>query len=230
MGRAYAGVTVRRGNVGGAGRIIAAAAALVLFAFVGGFVIFASSITRYVAAAGSGRADGIVVLTGGEHRLSEAARLLAEGRGKRLLISGANRMATREDLHRKSGLSPALFDCCVDIGYDALTTSGNALETRAWAMDRGYTRLILVTSSYHMPRSLVELERAMPEVALLPYPVVSSNFRTERWWLHGATTRLLFTEYLKFLPSAARLGVAKLLGSREWSTVAAGTSTQASGT
>ena len=78
-------------------------------------------------------ADGIVVLTGGEHRLSEAARLLAEGRGKRLLISGANRMATREDLHRKSGLAPALFDCCVDIGYDALTTSGNAQETKAWA-------------------------------------------------------------------------------------------------
>ena len=88
----------------GAGRIVAAAAGVVLFAFLGGFVIFASSITRYVAAAGSGRADGIVVLTGGEHRLSEAARLLAEGRGKRLLISGANRMATREDLHRKSGL------------------------------------------------------------------------------------------------------------------------------
>jgi len=217
--------------VAGAGRIVAAAAALALFAFIGGFVIFASSITRYVAAAGSGRADGIVVLTGGEHRLSEAARLLAEGRGKRLLISGANRMATREDLHRKSGLSPALFDCCVDIGYDALTTSGNALETKAWAADRGYTRLILVTSSYHMPRSLVELQRAMPEVVLLPYPVVSRNFRTERWWLHGATTRLLFTEYLKFLPSAARLGVAKLFGSLEWSADVAGSaSRQASGT
>ena len=213
----------------GAGRIVAAAVGVVLFAFLGGFVIFASSINRYVAAAESGRADGIVVLTGGEHRLSEAARLLAEGRGKRLLISGANRMATREDLHRKSGLSPALFDCCVDIGYDALTTSGNALETKAWAADRGYARLILVTSSYHMPRSLVELQRAMPEVALLPFPVVSRNFRTERWWLHGATARLLFTEYLKFLPSAARLGVAKLLGSREW-TVAAGARTQASGT
>jgi len=215
--------------VAGAGRIVAAAVGVVLFAFLGGFVIFASSINRYVAAAESGRADGIVVLTGGEHRLSEAARLLAEGRGKRLLISGANRMATREDLHRKSGLSPALFECCVDIGYDALTTSGNALETKAWAADRGYARLILVTSSYHMPRSLVELQRAMPEVALLPFPVVSRNFRTERWWLHGATARLLFTEYLKFLPSAARLGVAKLLGSREW-TVAAGARTQASGT
>lgn len=209
--------------------MFAAAAGIALFAFLGGFIVFASSTTRYVATEGA-RADGIVVLTGGEHRLSEAARLLAEGRGKRLLISGANRMATREDLHRKSGLALALFQCCVDVGYDALTTSGNAQETKAWARDRRFTRLILVTSSYHMPRSLVELERAMPEVALVPYPVVSRNFRTERWWLHGATARLLFSEYVKFLPSAARLGVAKLLGSLEGSAVAGSTRTQSSGT
>ena len=210
--------------------MFAAAAGIALFAFLGGFVIFASSTTRYVR--GGGRA-------GRRHRRahraastgsSEAARLLAEGRGKRLLITGANRMATREDLHRKSGLAPALFECCVDIGYEALTTSGNAQETKAWARDRRFTRLILVTSSYHMPRSLIELERAMPEVALVPYPVVSRNFRTERWWLHGATARLLFSEYVKFLPSAARLGVARLFGSWEGSAVAGSARTQSSGT
>jgi uncharacterized SAM-binding protein YcdF (DUF218 family) len=64
--------------VPGAGRVFAAAAGVVLFAFLGGFVIFASSITHYVAGVGA-PADGIVVLTGGEHRLIEAARLLAEG-------------------------------------------------------------------------------------------------------------------------------------------------------
>jgi uncharacterized SAM-binding protein YcdF (DUF218 family) len=205
--------------VPGAGRVFAAAAGVVLFAFLGGFVIFASSITHYVAGVGA-PADGIVVLTGGEHRLSEAARLLGEGRGKRLLISGANRMATREDLHRKSGLPPTLFDCCVDVGYDAHTTSGNANETKAWATDRRFNRLIIVTSSYHMPRSLIELGRVMPGVALVPYPVVSRNFRTERWWLHGATARLLFSEYVKFLPSAARFGVARLFGSWEGSALA----------
>jgi uncharacterized SAM-binding protein YcdF (DUF218 family) len=209
--------------------LFAAAAGITAFAFLSGFVIFASSISRHVATVGA-QADGIVVLTGGEHRLVEAARLLSEGRGKRLLISGANRMATREDLQRKSGLTTALFDCCVDIGYDALTTTGNAEETKAWAKDQRFTRLILVTSSYHMPRSLIELERAMPEVALVPYPVVSRNFRTERWWMHGATTRLLFSEYVKFIPSAARLGVARLFGSLEASAVAGSARTQSSGT
>jgi uncharacterized SAM-binding protein YcdF (DUF218 family) len=215
--------------VPGAGRIIAAAAGIALFAFAAGFVVFASSITRYAAASGA-RADGIVVLTGGEHRLSEAARLLTEGRGKRLLITGVNRMTTREDLHRKSNIPAALFDCCVDIGYEALTTTGNAQETKAWAKDQRFTRLILVTSSYHMPRSLVELERAMPEVVFVPYPVVSQNFRTERWWLHPPTTKLLLSEYVKFLPSAARLGVARLFGSWEGSAVAGSARIQSSGT
>ena len=209
--------------------MFAAAAGIALFAFLGGFVIFASSTTRYgVAEVAS--ADGIVVLTGGEHRLVEAARLLAEGRGKRLLITGANRMATREDLQAKSKLAPALFECCVDIGYEALTTSGNAQETKAWAKDQRFTRLILVTSGYHMPRSLLELERAMPEVVLVPYPVVSRNFRAERWWLHGATARLLFSEYVKFLPTAARLGVARLFGPWEGSAVAGSAQTRSSGT
>ena len=60
--------------------------------------------------------------------------------------------------------------------------------------------------------SAVLIGRAMPETALIPYPVVSANFRTERWWMHGATARLLLFEYVKFLPSAARFCVARLLG------------------
>jgi uncharacterized SAM-binding protein YcdF (DUF218 family) len=181
-----------------------------LFGFLGGFVIFASSIAHYAPAAGV-RADGIVVLTGGVHRLSEAARLLSEDRGKRLLISGANPAATRHDLYRKSGLSAELFER-VDVGYVALDTSGNAEETKAWATSHGFSRLIIVTSSYHMPRSLIELGRAMPAIALIPYPVVSHNVRTERWWMHAASARLLFSEYVKFLPSAARYCRTRLLG------------------
>ena len=181
----------------GAGRIIAAAAGAALLAFVGGFLVFASSITRYSAASGV-RADGIVVLTGGEHRLSEAARLLTEGRGKRLLITGVNRMATREDLFRKSNIPPALFECCVDIGYEALTTAGNAHETKAWAKDKRFTRLILVTSSYHMPRSLMELRRVLPDTDLIAYPVVSHQLRLDHWWEDPATLRVLMVEYAKY--------------------------------
>jgi uncharacterized SAM-binding protein YcdF (DUF218 family) len=195
------------------GRFIAAAAGSALLAFLGGFVVFAGTITHY-APRPVEQADGIVVLTGGPFRLAAAARLLAEGLGSRLLISGVNHMTTRDEVFRSSGLSQALFDCCVDIGYSAHDTSGNADEARAWVQVHRFAHLIVVTSSYHMPRSLTELGRALPHVALIPYPVVPRTFRAERWWMHAGSLRLLFTEYLKFLPSAARFGVARLL--RQW--------------
>ena len=64
-----------------------------------------------------------------------------------------------------------MFECCVDIGYEAQDTPGNADETMHWAADQGFSKLIIVTSSYHMPRSLTELGRVMPDVRLVPYPV-----------------------------------------------------------
>jgi len=195
------------------GRLIVAATGSALLAFLAGFIVFAGSIS-HDAPRSVEHADGIVVLTGGPFRLAAAARLLAAGVGSRLLISGVNHMTTRDDLFRSSGLTHAQFDCCVDIGYSAHDTSGNAEEAKEWVDAHRFARLIVVTSSYHMPRSLTELRRALPQVALIPYPVVPRTFRAERWWLHAGSLRLLFTEYLKFLPSAARFGVARLL--RQW--------------
>ena len=202
-----------------AGRRIAVAVGAMVLVFVAGFVAFANGVASSTPAAVE-RADGIVVLTGGAHRLPEAARLLADGRGGRLLISGANRITSRDDLQRKSGISWEMFDCCVDIGYEAQDTPGNADETMHWAADQQFSKLIIVTSSYHMPRSLTELGRVMPNVELVPYPVVTQGFRKERWWRDFGTARILLSEYVKFLPSAARLGVARFLRSLDGSAFA----------
>ncbi|NJO35277.1 MAG: hypothetical protein HC869_21485 [Rhodospirillales bacterium] len=87
-----------------------------LLAFAGGFVLFTTIVTRYGPEANA-RADAIVVLTGGELRLAAAAKLLKEGRGARLLISGVNRQTSLDDLKRISGLPDRFFACCVDIDY-----------------------------------------------------------------------------------------------------------------
>lgn len=191
---------------------IAVAAVAALVAFAVGFVVFARAVADYVPGQPPQRADAIVVLTGGELRLTAAARLLAEGRGARLLISGVNPQTSRADLKRLSGLSDRLFTTKVDVDYAAHSTTSNAEETRAWARAKGYTRLIIVTSSYHMPRSLAELARAMPGVVLLPYPVVPKKLRARRWWTDAFTARVLLAEYAKFLGAAARHGLARLLG------------------
>ncbi|WP_333794711.1 YdcF family protein [Hyphomicrobium sp.] len=183
-----------------------AGGAMAIVAF--GFIVFANAVTRepdpqYASA------DGIVVLTGGQIRISEAARLLAERRGARLLISGVNPKIGRASLLRISALDEETFNCCVDLGYEALNTVGNADETRRWAEALGYDRLIVVTASYHMPRSLAELARAMPGIELIPHPVAPDAVRRGAWWLDPAAARLLASEYIKFLPAAVRLAVAR---------------------
>lgn len=195
-------------------RTLVAVAALAAAALVFGFVLFATAVTRDRAEQ-TDKADGIVVLTGGETRIQAGAQLLVEGRAKRLLISGVNRRVGREEVKRIAGLKNDLFTCCVDLGYEALDTVGNADETRTWANSNGYTRLIVVTSSYHMPRSLAELALAMPNVDLIPYTVTPKSFPEGGWWLHVATTRLLLSEYLKYLPAAARLATQRIIGWRD---------------
>lgn len=201
-------------------RISAVIMALAVWGLVLGFILFASNVMRAPVAA-SDKADGIVVLTGGQSRIKEGARLLEEGFGRRLLISGVNTQTSQSDLLRLSGLEKQKFNCCVDLGYTALNTIGNASETRTWVEENRYASLIVVTSNYHMPRSLVELSRYLPGTRLIPHPVTPTVFDTEAWWLSPVTLRNLVAEYLKFLPSAARFALHRAMTPFESGSVAA---------
>lgn len=183
-------------------RALATVGALAFAALTFGFVLFATYATRPTASQPQRKADAIVVLTGGKERIGEAAKLLRDGLGQRLLISGVNRRNSKDDVRRLTGLDAARFDCCVDIGYQALDTMGNADEARHWADAWGFNRLIVVTASYHMPRSMTELARALPAADLIAHPVLPKSFLSEPWWLSPATARLLAGEYIKLLPSA----------------------------
>lgn len=203
-------------------RVMIAAGGAALWLFALGFVLFATLAMREPPERQDSRADGIVVLTGGQTRIVEAARLLEEGRGSRLLISGVNPQIRRESLQRLSGLDEAKFSCCVDIDH-AVDTISNATETRRWVEAQHYDTLIIVTASYHMPRSLAELSRAMPGIKLIPHPVVPKDLRRHVWWLDATATRILVSEYLKFLPAAARLGASRALGTWQTSSLASAT-------
>ena len=129
------------------------------------------------------------------------------GAGKRLLITGVNPATTRQDLWRLSGVAPGLFDCCIDVDQRARDTAGNAEETRAWAEPRGFRRLVIVTSNYHMPRSLLMLRLAMPGVELVPHVVVARHYQFDEWWRHPSAVKRVLFEYLKTVPVAVRLAM-----------------------
>jgi uncharacterized SAM-binding protein YcdF (DUF218 family) len=189
------------------GWLRAALVSTIAFAFVGaaaGFIAFLSQL-RGAEIAPSRKADGIVVLTGGSSRVSDAMELLASGYGRRLLISGVHPTSTASDISRTLPENQSFMTCCVDLDRTALSTRGNAAEARRWAEGRRFKSLIVVTSNYHMPRALVEFSHAMPETILIPFAVVGDKWREEPWWASASTLRLLLSEYVKYIAAEVRV-------------------------
>ena len=177
---------------------------LVTLVFFGGFVLFASVIPREEEEFHRS-ADGIVALTGGASRIADAAELLTAGRGQRLLISGVNPSTTPGELIRLNPELEKLFACCVDLGLEALNTTGNAMEIAQWTREHQFRSIIVVTSAWHMPRALVELDRELAGVEIIPRAVVSDRMRDEPWWTNPQTVRLFLVEYVKYLAAYTRV-------------------------
>ncbi len=177
-----------------------------------GLFAFADRVRGYTPAPEPERADAIVALTGpSAERVNAAVRLLEQDKGERVLISGVNREVRRQELRALTPGSNRLFNCCVDLGFEAEDTIGNAQEIAAWADAKGYDSLIVVTSDYHMPRALTEIRAAAPGVRLTPYAVETPSLDNSRWWKAAVTARRMTLEYVKYL---AALGRAMIGGER----------------
>jgi uncharacterized SAM-binding protein YcdF (DUF218 family) len=172
--------------------------------FLGGFALFATHVGQMSTPQNPPAADAIIVLTGGPARLDAALELLKSGKGERLLISGVHSSTSSRMLQATTGGDNALFSCCVDIDRAALDTIGNAEESAKWVRTHAYSRVILVTNNYHMPRSLLEMSRLLDREELDPYPVVNSKLDNGNWILQPGALRVLFTEYNKYLAALAR--------------------------
>jgi uncharacterized SAM-binding protein YcdF (DUF218 family) len=184
-------------------RVCVAGVLALALAWTAGFMLFAANLPREVADESS-RTDAIVVLTGGSGRVDEGLSLLAQGRAERLFISGVYRGVAVADLLHVSEAAPQDLACCLVLGYEAGSTQGNAVETAAWAAAEQVGSLRLVTASYHMPRSLLEFRRTMPQVEIVPHPVFPAHVRQRDWWRWPGSAYLLAREYTKFLGAKLR--------------------------
>jgi uncharacterized SAM-binding protein YcdF (DUF218 family) len=186
--------------------IASVVAAVLVLLLAAGFLWFVTRIPDDEIALDR-NADGIVVLTGGAERITDAIELLAAGRGRRLLITGVHRTTTQGEISRLLPKHDKILACCVDLDRSAVNTVGNATETRRWVSERGFRSLIVVTSNYHMPRALAELSHQLPEVALIAFPVV-----THKPVLDSANARLLISEYVKYIFAVVRMWVGPQAG------------------
>ncbi|MGH6933656.1 MAG: YdcF family protein [Dongiaceae bacterium] len=190
-------------------RAVALMALLALAVWLAGLVYFAASIPGRVRDRETAT-DAIVVLTGGSERLQTGLALLANGIASRLFVSGVHEevelgaLLASIDLAPEQMPSAALIACCIVLGHDAGNTAGNALETSAWMAKEKLRSLRLVTADYHMPRSLLEFRRVMPDIEIVPHPVFPAEVKRDQWWLWPGTASLMVSEYHKHLAALAR--------------------------
>jgi uncharacterized SAM-binding protein YcdF (DUF218 family) len=184
----------------------AAGAATSVLLWTAGLVWFVHS-SLSIAPDPSVDTDAIVVLTGGRLRLEAGLDLLGAGRAQKLFVSGVNPHVDRIELMRVAGHADGDLSRVV-IGHDADNTLGNARETAGWMQQQGYRSLRLVTSWYHMQRSLLEFERAMPDTKIIAEPVFPGPIEGGEHWLDVGL--LTLSEYDKYLATLVRPAVQKV--------------------
>lgn len=164
---------------------------------------FVEGIPRQVTEDGR-KTDAIIVLTGGSLRLETGFALLARGKADKLLVSGVDKGVPIEEVLRITGMTQEDLACCVTLGYMAEDTGSNASESAAWVRNNRITSVRLVTSGYHMPRSLLEFRAALPGVEIVPHPVFPEQVMIHEWWRRPGTASLVIGEYNKYLLAAVR--------------------------
>ena len=169
-----------------------------LVPFVGGYIWFARQIS-YQEVSEIKKAEAIIVLTGGADRVADGLKVLSEGHAERLLISGVSAGTNASDMTKNFPQYRDVIECCVELGYKAQNTVGNAEEALAFTKRHGlHKALIIVTSNYHMPRTLLETKASLGSIELIPYPVIPERLKGRFWWNSLDMSRLIFVEYIKF--------------------------------
>lgn len=168
--------------------MIRRALSLILLCWVLGFVAF---VVGLPGPAEPGRTDAIIVLTGGENRIERGIELLEGEHAQRMLVSGVNRTVRPAELAEQTGKPEALFECCIDLGQDAVDTRSNGEEAAEWIRDNEFDSVRLVTTDWHMPRARFELRRELDDDVTLIADAVASD----------PSFMQLFLEYNKYLLS-----------------------------
>lgn len=155
------------------------------------------------------KSDAIIVLTGAPYRIDQGIDRYSNNYAPIILISGVGAGATLDDLLREMPPKAQHYANSLSwregiyLGHEATNTLENAIESRAWAKKHNIRKLHLITSNYHMPRSLQIFKKAFRDnaehIEIIPNPVIGNPNDTRFWLLQPRSIRYILTEYHKWL-------------------------------
>ena len=161
-----------------------------------GFSIFAHRINHYPTD-NETKTEAIIVLTGGRYRIAEAVRLMKDGMADKLFISGVEKNTSLTEIYKKQSID-FLDDANIALDRESKNTVENAVFSGNWLKDNNIKTIRLVTSNYHLPRSLAEFKYRCPNLKIIPHPVFS-KYVAKEWWKSGKSFYLIASEYNKYL-------------------------------
>lgn len=183
------------------------------FVWLGGFVLFVLDAESFsaqhhldpsITIQNHKKPQAIIVLTGGKNRIKEGLTLLKKNYADKLLISGVTRDYSKADVIRISGFKGKTERHKLFIDDKATTTIENAKFSKLWLEKHNISSLILVTSTYHMRRSLLEFEVVSPNIHIYPYGINPLKKGVEPWSVSRKMLLLYITEYMKYLGALSK--------------------------
>ena len=165
-------------------------------AWLGGFLLFSHQIYHFAPDENT-KTDAIIVLTGGKNRISEAAKLLNQGLGEKLFISGVSQKTSLQDLKNRGDIT-LKNEKDVTLDKRSTNTEENAIEATEWVKNNNIKSIRLVTSNYHILRSEQEFRAQDKNLNIILHPVYSENVSSQ-WWKNYGSFFLIASEYNKFL-------------------------------
>lgn len=153
------------------------------------------------------RADAIVVFAGGvgesgkagggyQERVKHAVGLYQAGYSPRLIFSSGFVFAFKEaQVMRMLAISLGVPGDAILLEQSAGNTYENVAFVKKILERRGWRRILLVSSPFHMRRSLLTFWRVAPEIEVVPAPAASSQFYAHGAWATLEQIRGILQEY-----------------------------------
>ncbi|MDA9708163.1 YdcF family protein [Alphaproteobacteria bacterium] len=169
---------------------------LIILLLISGFVIFLKKIHDNQVNFNY-KSDGIAVLTGGKGRINLGLELFNKNRNLRLIISGVDKKVSNKsiipnDIKNKSNIT---------IDKESESTYQNAKIINDWASKYKLQNITIITSYYHMPRSMMLMQSLTPTINFYAYPVEKTVSKKTSFTENTLYYFFLTEEYIKYLVS-----------------------------
>ena len=169
---------------------------LFIFSIIYSFIIFLQKI-KYEEVIYNNSSDGIAVLTGGKGRVGLGLELFKNNRNLKLIISGVDKKVSDKSIVPDSLMNKDN----ITIDKESESTYQNAKVINKWIEKNKLKNVTVITSYYHMPRSMLLMYELTPVIKFYAYPVKKDYSKRISLKENIFYYFFLVEEYIKYLVS-----------------------------